>query len=134
MLRVKTCLQHSEIHGLGLFAAEFIPKDTLVWDFDPGFDPFFPIDCVRQKAAEDPIFAAYASRYGYVEKSNPGCIAFNVDNSRFVNDSQEPTLYVDEVGIRSFAIRDLQIGEELTNRYDDFLIDSDVSLRITWRS
>lgn len=38
MLHVKTALKESSIHGLGLFAAEPIKKDTLIWEFNPLFD------------------------------------------------------------------------------------------------
>ena len=32
MLKVRTYLDKSEIHGIGVFADEFIPKNTLVWE------------------------------------------------------------------------------------------------------
>lgn len=134
MLRVRTRLEFSDINGFGLFADQFIPKDTLVWEFDPGFDPVFPAEIVRKRAGEDPIFAAYAAKYSYEEKRNPGFITFNMDDSRFVNDASAPSLYVDREGLRSFAIRDLQVGDELTNRYEDFLLDNDVALAIRWRA
>ena len=34
MLLVKTKLDLSGIHGIGLFANEFIPKDTVIWKFN----------------------------------------------------------------------------------------------------
>ena len=38
MLLVKTKLGQRKIHGIGLFADEFIPKGTLVQKFEPDFD------------------------------------------------------------------------------------------------
>jgi hypothetical protein len=38
MLLVKTEIGPSKIHGIGLFAAEFIPQGTHTWEFTPGFD------------------------------------------------------------------------------------------------
>ena len=38
MLLVKTYLDKSPIHGLGVFAAEPIPKGTKIWRFVEGFD------------------------------------------------------------------------------------------------
>src|SRR6516225_3895295 len=38
MLLVKTTLRPSEVHGLGLFADEFIPKGTVIWRFDGRVD------------------------------------------------------------------------------------------------
>jgi SET domain-containing protein len=132
VIRIRARLKASEIHGIGLFADEFIPRGTLVWEFDPDFDPVLPLDIVRARAAIDPLFAAYAARYSYEEKRSPGLITFNLDDSRFMNDSPNPSLYVDEHG-RSFAARDLQVGDELTNRYEDFLLDNDVALAVRWR-
>ena len=38
MLFVKTKVLPSNIHGLGLFADQFVPKGTIIWKFTPGFD------------------------------------------------------------------------------------------------
>ena len=38
MLLVKTYLDKSPIHGIGVFAAERIPKGTKIWRFVDGFD------------------------------------------------------------------------------------------------
>ena len=44
MLTVLASAKPSPIHGVGLFADEFIPKGTIMWRFDPTFDIFFPKD------------------------------------------------------------------------------------------
>jgi SET domain-containing protein len=41
MVLVKTKVKESPIHGLGLFADQFIPKGTEIWRFTPGFDQKF---------------------------------------------------------------------------------------------
>lgn len=38
MLLVKTKIGPSTIHGIGLFADEYIPEGTFIWRFQPGFD------------------------------------------------------------------------------------------------
>jgi hypothetical protein len=38
MLLVKTKLDVSHIHGIGLFAEELIPRNTVVWKFHPLID------------------------------------------------------------------------------------------------
>ena len=38
MLLVKTYLDKSLIHGVGVFADEFIKKGTLMWEFNPLID------------------------------------------------------------------------------------------------
>ncbi|HEY9586021.1 MAG TPA: hypothetical protein VJJ27_00060 [Candidatus Paceibacterota bacterium] len=41
MLLIKTKVKSSKIHGLGLFADQFIPEGTEIWRFTPGFDQKF---------------------------------------------------------------------------------------------
>lgn len=38
MLRVDARKAPSRIHGVGLFAFEFIPAGFVIWEFTPGFD------------------------------------------------------------------------------------------------
>ena len=38
MLLVKTTLGTSKISGIGLFANQFIPKDTIIWKYTDGVD------------------------------------------------------------------------------------------------
>src|SRR3546814_1178092 len=40
MLLVKTYVAPSRIHGLGLFAAERIPRGARIWEFNPVMDRF----------------------------------------------------------------------------------------------
>ena len=133
MLRVRTYLSVSALDGTGLFAAEFIPKDALVWTSDAGFDLVYPKAEIAARCQSDPVFAEYVRRYTYEDRMNPGFVVFNVDDGRFMNDSTNPTCFVGEDGMSSYAIRDLQPGEELTNDYEHFLADSDVSINVDWR-
>ena len=38
MLLIKTYLDKSPIHGVGVFANEFVKKGTVVWQFNPLVD------------------------------------------------------------------------------------------------
>jgi uncharacterized protein len=62
MLLVKTYVDRSAIHGLGVFAAEFIRKGTKIWRFVEGFDrAYSPKEFARlPKAARD-----FLKDYGY---------------------------------------------------------------------
>lgn len=71
--------------------------------------------------------------FGYADIWRPGYITFNIDNERFKNDSTEPNCLVGENG-ESIAAMDLHEGQELTNDYEDFLIDSEVGISINWRA
>ena len=48
MLFVKTRVLPSRIHGLGLFADEDIPKDTILWKFTSEFDLKFTKEQIRK--------------------------------------------------------------------------------------
>jgi hypothetical protein len=62
MLVVPTFVSKSEIEGLGLFAAESICKDELVWVFNPLFDKLIRIADL-QEAPE--AFLSYLERFAF---------------------------------------------------------------------
>lgn len=68
MLLVKTTIDQSSIHGIGLFAAEFIKKGTPTWKFTPGLD--------LELKREDLATLSESSReqilnYCYIDKEKP---------------------------------------------------------------
>ncbi len=65
MLLVKTKLNLSPKHGIGLFAAEFIPKGHVTWKYHPEFDSAFTIDQVNSmcNVAKERFFV-----YAYFDK------------------------------------------------------------------
>jgi SET domain-containing protein len=113
MLRVKTYISQSSIHGTGLFAAEPIPKGTLVWGFDPPIDQqFTPADVEKMS----PRMKAFLARYAYCEL---GTLVLCGDHARFMNHS--PTANCGNDPTRHFttlALRDIAPGEELTDNYE----------------
>lgn len=115
MLLVKTYVASSPIHGIGLFAAQFIPKGTIVWRLDKEFDRVFD-----QAALEvcNPVYREFVLRYGYKSKYT-GSIVLCLDNGRFMNHSDNPSLievpHLDD-GL-DIAAEDLGIGHELTADY-----------------
>ncbi len=133
MLRVRTYLAPSPIQGTGLFLAERVKAGTTLWAFDEGFDPYVTLDEAARIASECTAAAEYVRNFGYVDIWRPGFVTFNIDNERFKNDSIEPNCIVGLNG-ESIAATDLRAGEELTNDYEDFLIDSDVGIAINWRA
>lgn len=121
MLLVQTRLGPSVIHGTGLFAAEFIPKGTRTWSFRPDFDRAFTEEefaRLPEPARKELLEHAYKS-------AHTGRYILCADNARFANHSDDPNCLANEEdwvdGERGdIAVRDIQIGEELTNRYSDF--------------
>lgn len=104
-LRVQTIVAPSNIEGLGLFAAERIPKDTLVWEWDDTID----YRTEHPTAVELDI----GWKWGAICEV-PG------DDARYINHSASPNTRVEwgEDYDRLIAVRDIQAGEEITESYD----------------
>ncbi len=127
MLLVKTRLGVSEIHGMGLFAEEFIPRGTLVWRFVPGLDLL--LDETTVTGAQEPIRSTL-HHYSYLDAAS-GKYVFCLDNARFMNHSDSPTTVplpgdTDPFGV-DVAARDIHPGEELTCDYGEF--DAEMALK-----
>jgi uncharacterized protein len=116
MMLVQTKIQNSRIEGVGIFAAQFIRKGQEIWRLDERFDLVYPEKTV---ASFPPDMQDYFNRYGYPHMTRNGFVVLEIDNGRFMNHSEIPnTNFTDaEVG---WAIRDIQIGEELLCDYSEF--------------
>ncbi len=125
MLLVKTKIGQSKIHGIGVFADEFIPKGTVIWKFTPGFDQKF----TREQILNFPeLIQIYIVKYSWKGvKSKLYC--FCSDNAKYFNHSDDPntlSAYTnDEEEVMTTAIRDIQPYEELTDNYSSFEADED---------
>jgi SET domain-containing protein len=114
MLLVKTALKTSTINGLGLFAAEFIPAGTKVWQYCEGFDHRLSLEFVE--ALPEPgrsTVLHYSACWG-------GGFVVSADDARFLNHSDTPNLRTTSEPDADWAIRDIQIGEELLENYQEF--------------
>ena len=119
MLRVKTRLGLSKIDGIGLFANQFIPRDTIVWEFNPLID-------LRLREDEIQTLAEGArqqvQKYSYRDELT-GLYIFCGDDARFFNHSDDPNC-VDvnwgPFGGRTIAAIDIAQGDELTCNYASF--------------
>jgi uncharacterized protein len=70
MLLVSTVIGPSQIHGLGLFAAEPIPRGGKVWQFHPALDLVVPEAEVAQLPG---VAQAYFRNYAYRPWPRRGC-------------------------------------------------------------
>jgi hypothetical protein len=116
MLLAKTRVHHSTIHGLGLFAAEPIPKGTPAWRFTPGFDLELSPSCLEALTPEQ---RERLLHYGYIDP-RLGCFILCCDDARFINHSDTPNILPDFTEDRrgvDIAIRDIGPGEEITADY-----------------
>lgn len=115
MLLVPTTVGPSRIQGLGLLAAEPIAAGTEVWRWHPVFDVFVPD---AEVAALPETGRDFLERYAYPAPELPGGLSLNLDDARFMNHSDDPTL--ETVGEVCVARRDIAAGEELTCDYGAF--------------
>jgi len=115
MLTVNTYLAPSPVHGIGLFAAEFIPAGSTVWKFNRYIDKIFKKE----------VFLAICSRLDTCSLrhllnssySRGGRFFYLTDNARFINHSQEydNVCFMDDY--TEVALRDIQAHEELLENY-----------------
>ena len=121
MIQVKTRIGPSKIHGIGLFAEEFIPKGTIVWRFVPGYDLELTPETVKALPGHVRQFFAH---YGYLD-SHLHHWMLHFDNGRFINHSDDPNTrpnYSEDPHGVDVAVRDIAAGEEITSDYTLFEI------------
>lgn len=120
MLYVKTEIKPSSVHGIGHFAAEDIPKGTVISRYEKGFDIFVTKE--RYQTLTGPV-QAFFDHYGYWSDELGGYVC-SADNHRFTNHSSSPN--VGTIGAKEgndgddVALRDIKTGEELTVDYRVF--------------
>ena len=100
----------SEEVGYGVVATKFIPAGTITWVLDKLDREFTPTDFDRLEPVYQDILDTYTFR------NSQGNFVLCWDNGRFVNHSFNSncltTAYDFEI-----AIRDIQVGEQLTDDY-----------------
>lgn len=120
MLFVKTKVKPSSIHWLGLFAEEFIPQWTIVWQFTPGFDLKFSKEQIQWLPEQ---LQEYMKIYTWLSKKS-GLYCFSSDNGKYFNHSSHPNTlsayYDNEEEVVTKAIKDIQKWEEITDNYASF--------------
>ena len=117
MLLVKTTLGPSPIHGIGLFADQWVPQGTHIWEFTPGFDVKLSAAFVAN--APEPL-KSWLATHTYLS-----CISHTYilcsDDARFFHHADHPNTVSREVAgeeeVVTVATRDIQPGEELTDDY-----------------
>lgn len=115
MLKVKTKIGPSNIHGTGLFADQFIPKGTITWEYDADFDTGYSQDTINKLT---PLMKDYFLFYCYYDKKLKKFILC-CDNQRFINHSKKRENILSETR-RDVSKKDIQSGEELFCDYGKF--------------
>jgi len=115
MLLVYARVRASEIHGMGLFAEQFIPAGTVVWHFTPGFDveiPEWSMESLSPAAKKQVLH--YAEYYPAERK-----FVLSSDDDRFTNHSDSANTARFDRNMDMVATRDIQEGEEITCSYHE---------------
>jgi len=131
MLMIRTKVKESTIPGagMGLFADQFIPKDTVTWRFCPNYDLIVPRDDLLRFSEES---RAQFLNYCYFDKKTRHFILCG-DDERFINHADTPNIVQsfggDEIEGVELAARDIEKGEELFVNYYDFDEDAERKLK-----
>lgn len=107
--------------GYGVFATQFIPKGTIVYIKDDMELVFKPDDPRRH----DPLYQDIIEKYSYAEPN--GNLVLSWDIAKFVNHCCNCNIISTGYGFE-MAIRDIQIGEEITDEYGLFNSGWEMSL------
>lgn len=127
MLLIKTRVQPSAIHGMGLFVAEFVPRGTPVWRFEPGFDQEFPPETF---AGLPEMARGHLRWFAYLD-AVAGNWILSGDHACFMNHSSTPNtgaLPAAKPPVITVALRDINAGEELTCDY--FAFDAEAKAKL----
>lgn len=117
MLKIPTYIKESKIAGFGLFAAEFIPKGTLIWQLNLIVDKIIN---EHNLIHLDDLERKFVDTYGYKVGND---IILCSDNGKYINHSKNPNTidYIDKIlGSITIAARDIQKDEEIVSNYESF--------------
>ncbi len=116
MFIVKTELRSSPIQGYGIFAAEPLKAQQLIWQWIPQIDITFP-EHILETLPE--VARNYLKRYACYNTQIPGLMCLDADHSRFMNHSDDPNTDFSTQN-QGFMKFDIEIGQELTCHYGEF--------------
>jgi hypothetical protein len=118
MLLIPVEVRPSPIHGLGVFAASFVPAAAVVWQFDPGIDQRHTVAWLEEQPEH---VRAYVETHCVLSLDRRHYLVLG-DHTVFVNHSVRANLVsLDDVQVNGdgivVAAREIAAGEELTIDY-----------------
>lgn len=117
MLRVKTKVDKSSIHGLGLFADEFIPGGTVTWEYDESVDVGFDKEIIESL---NDLNKQYLLHFCYFDKELNKFILC-ADSQRYINHSKnKEKININSTLRKDVAAKDINPGEEFLCDYGLF--------------
>lgn len=127
MLRVRTYIDRSAVHGMGVFAAEEIPEGAVVWEYNPAVDVTYTEE--QWAAMRSACSAASLEQLGKYSYKEDGRHIVCVDNAQFMNHSPAPNVHNDKSANMMTAMRRIARGEELLCDYFQYSDPDDPHLR-----
>ena len=114
MLLIKTYLDKSPIHGVGVFANEFVKKGTVVWQFNPLVD----IILTEEQLNELPeVIKEFIDIIGFSYPFGVNNYCMSIDHAQYMNHSDTPNLVLNIKEDKNIALKDIAQGTELTIDY-----------------
>ena len=122
MIHPKTRLQYiNDRIGYGLFATEFIPMGTLVYVKDP-----LEREITREEyQAMEPEMQQLAEKYSFIDERGVRIVSW--DFAKYVNHCCNCNTISTGYGFE-IAIRDIQVGEQITDEYGLFNLEWDMEV------
>jgi len=127
MIHVKYKLDTSDKHGIGLFADQEIKKGEVIYTASPVLDLNITqeeFDCLEDNEKQEILWWGF-----FDEPSQKWHVDFDV--SKFINHSYEATVTQHSEYQEAFliSVRDIKVGEELTQNYLEFESEEDLKRR-----
>jgi len=128
MLRVRTFLDRSAMHGIGVFASEDIAEGSVVWEYNSVLDmTFSPEQWAALMSGCSPESLEQIQRYTYKEG---GRYVLCTDNAQFMNHADMSSNVRNDRDVDvMYARKPIRAGEELLCDYREFCDTDDVNLR-----
>ena len=122
MLITPTYIDRSPIHGIGLFAAEPIPTNTVIWKATPyTYQPISEETYQNMRRELSPVSFSQIDKYWVKIK---GTHYLCIDDARYINHSSENcNTHYDTEKNELIAIREIPKGTEILENYDLFYPD-----------
>ena len=112
MFLIDTYLDKSKIQGVGVFAKENVKKGEKIKEVKIEFE----IEFDKENLPRMPLaLARMIDNYAYEREKGSKIVVLGFDNEKYLNHSDDPS--VNDDGI---ALKDINIGDEITIDYRDF--------------
>ena len=112
MFLIDTYLDKSKINGVGVFAKENVKKGEKIKEVRPEFE----IEFDKENLPRMPLaLTRFIDNYAYEREKGSNIVVLGIDNEKYLNHSDDPS--VNDDGI---ALKDINIGDEITINYRDF--------------